>query len=94
MQIYLITFNSKCIVLIGKIGDLSKQQKYSFELLRSNSRDVEIITFDEVKQKIKSLMKIMMGEAKIVGKKKTKKTKKKLILNCIQLVKSHHKINV
>ncbi|SFH33097.1 Shedu immune nuclease family protein [Pedobacter insulae] len=49
------TFNSKCVVLIGSVKDLSEEQKYSFELFRSNSRDVEIITFDELQTKIESL---------------------------------------
>lgn len=53
------TFNSKCVVLIGNLKDLDENQKYSFELFRSNSRDVEIITFDELQTKIESLQKIM-----------------------------------
>ncbi len=53
------TFNSKCVVLIGRIKDLDENQKYSFELFRSNSRDVEIITFDELQSKIESLQSLM-----------------------------------
>jgi hypothetical protein len=53
------TFNSKCIVLIGSTKDLNENQKYSFELYRSNSRDVEILTFDELQTKIESLQKLM-----------------------------------
>jgi hypothetical protein len=53
------TFNSKCVVLIGSTKDLDENQKYSFELFRSNSRDVEIITFDELLTKIESLQKVM-----------------------------------
>jgi len=53
------TFNSKCVVLIGSTKDLIESQKYSFELFRSNSRDVEIITFDELQTKIESLQKVM-----------------------------------
>lgn len=53
------TFNSKCVVLIGSTKDLDENQKYSFELFRSNSRDVEIITFDELQTKIESLQKVM-----------------------------------
>lgn len=54
------TFNSKCIVLVGSINDLNENQKYSFELFRSNSRDVEILTFDELERKIESLQKLML----------------------------------
>ena len=53
------TFNSKCVVLIGSVMDLTEDQKYAFELYRSNSRDVEVLTFDELKFKIESLQSIM-----------------------------------
>ncbi|WP_278353190.1 Shedu immune nuclease family protein [Chryseobacterium gleum] len=53
------TFNSKCVVLIGSTKDLDNTQQYSFELFRSNSRDVEILTFDELQTKIESLQKIV-----------------------------------
>lgn len=53
------TFNSKCVVLIGSTKDLDENQRYSFELFRSNSRDVEILTFDELQTKIESLQKVM-----------------------------------
>jgi len=54
------SFNSKCVVLIGSTKDLDDNQKYSFELFRSNSRDVEILTFDELEKKIESLQKILL----------------------------------
>jgi len=53
------TFNSKCVVLVGTLKKLTEEQRYSFELYRSNSRDVEILTFDELKTKIESLQKVM-----------------------------------
>lgn len=53
------TLNSKCVVLIGSTKDLDDNQKFSFELFRSNSRDVEILTFDELQTKIESLQKVM-----------------------------------
>lgn len=53
------TFNSKCVVLIGSTKDLDETQRYSFELFRSNSKDVEILTFDELQTKIGSLQKVM-----------------------------------
>ncbi|HBN06000.1 MAG TPA: hypothetical protein DD434_09485 [Bacteroidales bacterium] len=56
------TFNSKCVVLIGSTKDLSNEQMYSFELFRSNSRDVEILTFDELQAKIESLQKLMKSK--------------------------------
>lgn len=62
------TFNSKCVVLIGSVKDLNDGQKYSLELFRSNSRDVEILTFSELQLKISSLQKVMTtkGSKKII----------------------------
>jgi hypothetical protein len=53
------TLNSKCVVLIGSLKDLTTRQKNCFELFRSNSRDVEIITFDELQKKIESLQALL-----------------------------------
>ena len=65
------TYNSKCVVLMGEIKKLDKKQLRSFELVRSNSKDVEILTFDELLDRIESLQKL------IQGKVKPKRTKKK-----------------
>jgi hypothetical protein len=54
------TINSKCLVLAGSTKGLKKNQKASFELFRTNSRDVEILTFDELEHKIDSLQKILL----------------------------------
>jgi hypothetical protein len=56
------TFNSKALIIIGQFSNLSVQQKSAFELFRSNSKDVEILTFDELGIKIESLLKIMTGK--------------------------------
>lgn len=53
------SFNSKCFVLIGQISELAETQKGSFELFRSNSRNVEILTFDELRSKIVALQDLM-----------------------------------
>lgn len=58
-EVKLETFNSKCVVLIGSLGSLDSNQKYSFELYRSNSKDVEFLTFDELEIKIESLQKLL-----------------------------------
>lgn len=58
------TYNSKCIVVIGAVGELSPEKKGSFELMRSNSRDVEVIAFDEVLEKIKGLETLLFGDKK------------------------------
>ena len=53
--------NSECFVLVGSLEGLSKKQRYSFELFRSNNRDVEIITFDEIRKKIELLRSLISG---------------------------------
>ncbi len=58
------TYNSRCVVIIGTLNGLSEEEKKSFELMRSNSRDVDIITFDEVLERIKGLEKLLFGDKK------------------------------
>lgn len=58
------TYNSRCVVIIGSLNGLSEEEKKSFELMRSNSRDVDIVTFDEVLEKIKGLEKLLFGDKK------------------------------
>ncbi len=58
------TYNSKCVVVIGNLNDLTVEEKRSFELMRSNSRDVDIVTFDEVLEKIKGLERLLFGDKK------------------------------
>ena len=43
-----------CCLVIGKAPD-GDDRKKSFELLRRNSKDVEIVTFDELLEKLKQL---------------------------------------
>lgn len=52
------SFNSKCFVVIGKLTTLDKKQIKSFELFRNSYKDVEIITFDELYERIATLLKI------------------------------------
>lgn len=56
-------FNPKCMVIIGKIvNGLNEEQKTSFELYRSDSRQVEIVTFDELFQKVQMLTDLLEGK--------------------------------
>ncbi|TMI63722.1 MAG: DUF4263 domain-containing protein [Bacteroidetes bacterium] len=66
------TFNSKSVVLIGSLMLLSNGQKSAFELFRSNSKDVEIITFDELQSKIESLQSLISPKTKATSTKKKK----------------------
>lgn len=42
------SFNPKVVLIIGHLNSLTKKQIKSFELFRSNIKDVEIITYDEL----------------------------------------------
>ena len=53
------TFNSKCVVLMGCLADMKKEQISSFELFRSNSKDVDILTFDELLERFKKLKELI-----------------------------------
>jgi hypothetical protein len=55
------SYNPRCLIIIGSIISMTDDQKKSFELIRSNSKDVDIITFDEALEKIKGLQTIMEG---------------------------------
>ena len=62
------SFNSRCLIIVGLIKDLPVNGRRSFEIFRNNLYGVEIITFDEVLQKIESFISLI--------KKGTKKKKK------------------
>jgi len=64
------SFNSKCVVLMGQIKQLNGKQQRPFELVRSNSKDVEIITFDELLGKIENIQKLIEGKFKPIPKRK------------------------
>ncbi len=51
--------NTSCLVIIGNYGDLkNKHTKDSFELFRSSNREVNIVTFDELLDKINTLLEV------------------------------------
>ena len=54
-------FNPKCMVVIGKLSEnnMDSEHRKSFELFRSNSKQVEIVTFDELFQKVKMLIELL-----------------------------------
>ncbi|KAB2872125.1 MAG: DUF4263 domain-containing protein [Bacteroidales bacterium] len=66
------TFNSKCVVLMGQIKSLDSKQLRPFELIRSNSKDVDIITFDELQSRVENIQKLIEGKYKLVAKKNDK----------------------
>jgi hypothetical protein len=48
------SYSVSCVLIIGKTPEEIDQKK-SFELFRGNSKDIEIITFDELLEKLKQL---------------------------------------
>lgn len=55
--------NAKCILIIGKISDFKNDdEKKSFELFRSFTKEVEIITFDELFGRTSAFLKLLKEE--------------------------------
>ncbi len=56
-------FNPRTIVIAGSLEDekLTKAQKKSFEMFRCDLRNVEIITFDELFDRIKHIIDLVQG---------------------------------
>lgn len=59
------SFNSRCLVIMGSITDLPPNGKRSFEIFRNNLYGVEIITFDEVLQKIEAFVSLFKRNKKL-----------------------------
>lgn len=53
------SLNSRCVVLMGSLSDLDPKQLGGFELFRNNSRDVEIVTFDELLARLETITKLL-----------------------------------
>lgn len=49
----------KCILIIGRKSDLNSAQIKCFELIRSNQKNVDIVTFDEMEKKIEGLLNVI-----------------------------------
>jgi len=49
----------KCVLVIGLKSNLNEHQSKCFELLRSNQKNVDIITFDELLAKLNGLLKVL-----------------------------------
>jgi hypothetical protein len=53
-------YNAKCVLVIGREDKLQNQDEVkSFELFRSSSRNVEIITFDELFGKVQAFINLL-----------------------------------
>ena len=53
-------FSPKCIVIIGKIKDMNSNEIGAFESFRNSLNNIEIISFDEILQRIKDLRSIFV----------------------------------
>lgn len=51
--------NPKCILVVGLKNELDEHQSKCFELLRSNQKNVDILTFDELLAKLNGLLKVI-----------------------------------
>lgn len=52
-------FDPKCILIIGWKANLSTEQRKCFELIRNNQKNVDIVTFDELEEKLRGLIKVI-----------------------------------
>jgi hypothetical protein len=54
-------FDPKCVVIIGHAGDelVDKNKRKTFELYRNQLSDVSVITYDELVNKTKNLIKVL-----------------------------------
>nr|WP_237391814.1 Shedu immune nuclease family protein [Paenibacillus dendrobii] len=52
--------NPKCILLIGALDSLNDSEKQNFELFRSELRSIEIITYDELFEKVNLLKDLLL----------------------------------
>ncbi len=55
------TFSVHCVLVIGTMPE-GHDNKKSFEIFRRNSKDVDVITFDEVLEKLKQLHEFLISE--------------------------------
>lgn len=60
-----------CCLVIGKTPE-GDDQKKSFELFRRNSKDVELVTFDELLEKLKQLSTFLRASDGTMTSQKTK----------------------
>lgn len=58
------TFDPKCILVIGRKDELNENQSKCFELYRANHKHVDIVTFDELLEKLKGLQRVFSNNVK------------------------------
>ena len=61
------SYSVRCCLVIGTIPD-DEERKKSFELFRGNSKNVEIVTFDELLEKLKRLRDLLKSPNPELGR--------------------------
>lgn len=61
-------YNVKSILIIWTLKDLDETQRKTFELHRQNYKDLEIITFDELLEKIRNIYNLLNDNYKLRSK--------------------------
>jgi hypothetical protein len=54
----------RALLIIGQQANLSEEETRSFELFRNNQRDVDVVTFDELRSKLQSLVDLLRKAGK------------------------------
>lgn len=54
-------FNPDCLLLVGSTSDLTGDRLRSFELYRQGLKDVQVITFDELRRKVENLLTLLQS---------------------------------
>lgn len=54
-------FDPDCLLLVGSLSSLSGDRLRSFELYRRGLKDVQIVTFDELRRKLGSLLTLLQS---------------------------------
>lgn len=62
-------FEPRCIIVVGKISDITKDSKKNFELFRQNLKNIDIICFDELLTKANILLS-QLSKKRMAKKKK------------------------
>ncbi|TSD05358.1 MAG: hypothetical protein Greene07147_679 [Parcubacteria group bacterium Greene0714_7] len=71
------SFNPKGLLLIGLLKKLTKQQLKSFELFRSNLKDIEIMTYDELLQRTDLILQQFVDDSTLPPTIKLKRSIKR-----------------
>jgi hypothetical protein len=55
-------FNPRCVLVVGLVSDMTKNQRNNFDIFRNSMGNVEIITFDEIEEKLDNFANLLKIE--------------------------------